>query len=104
MPKSGERQTILTSLAGFSTLKIIKQRLEDESINYTDMINKVPELRTYDIIASQRDMSTRSSVPKAPSRSEWFIRDLDEERFKQKQNYFFQLYEMIKDHPVYQPT
>ncbi|OBZ80416.1 putative nuclease HARBI1 [Choanephora cucurbitarum] len=108
MPKSSERQTTLTSLAGFSILKVIKQRLEDESISYTDMTNEVLELRAYEVVARQRYMSTCSSIPRAPSRFEWFIHDLDEERFKQmfrmKQSRFFQLYEKIKDHPVYQPT
>ena len=54
MPKSSERQTTLTSLAGFSILKVIKQRLEDESISYIDMTSEVPKLRAYEVAARQR--------------------------------------------------
>lgn len=109
MPRKSQRQTIIKHLALQSLMELIQQRIDDRSCLLEDMIQEMPELKALFVVLSQRYLTDRSSsVPRAPSRFEWCLKDLDEVRFKQtfrmNQESFYRLYDLIKDHEVYLPT
>lgn len=105
MPKDSERKKLLKSLLKQSKLRVMMRLAEGASFDEIDILNEVPEYKAYLLVSSNRYLTERVKVARAPSRFEWLIYDLDDERFKQicwmTRDSFFALYDLIKDDDVY---
>jgi len=102
MPRNSERSQLIQVLEQCIAIQEMMMILElDNDVDFFDCL-----ILLYVAVTSERYLSIRNPVPRAPDRLEWLLHSLDDRRFKQEarmsKNFFRQLVASIEGHIIFQ--
>ena len=98
MPRNSERSQLIQALEQCISFQSMLELDNDEDFFDCSIL-------LYVAITSERYLTIRNPVPRAPDRLEWLLHSLDDRRFKQEarmsRNFFCQLVASIDGHIVF---
>lgn len=104
MPRQSDRKILLKSLRDTITAKLLARYLSGEDM-LEDIEENIPEVTALSIVLQERYLTPRTKVPRAPSRVDWLLNELDNDRFKQvlrmNRESFFEIFGLIQNHPIF---